>query len=236
MDDKVLISQLSSGLNIHDENTKTFFEIEPSDDRWSTFRAISKIIQFGRLFYGGSDRGIYSKVRTAAPDSGLSFSEFVKAVSKYFEDHPDFAEFVDSVQRLAREERISVNGYGRIRNLYGNSQAISRQALNSPIQGTAADFVSNVIVKLWDRGLGNKYRSYIALQVHDELLFMVYDDERDEVFRIIHEEMTREQEILNYKGEKVRFSVPIDAEVGQNWGTMEGIDLLTGEIKGESKH
>lgn len=236
MEDQVLIGQLRMGLDIHDENTKTFFKTDSSDDRWSVLRSISKIIQFGRLFYGGSNRGIYSKVRTKEPNSGLTFKNFVIAVEHYFEDHPGFARFVESVQALARDKRISVNGYGRVRRLYDNLQSIPRQALNNPIQGTAADFVGDVIIRLWNRGIGNKYKSYMCLQVHDEILTMVYKKELKEVGRIIHEEMTRAQIIKTYTGKEVSVTVPVNHEIGRNWGTMDGYDILTGEITEGTTH
>lgn len=236
MVDEVLLSQLEQGLNIHDENTKLFFETDEHNPRWSQLRAISKVIQFGRLFYGGSDRGIYSKVRTADPNSGLTFGNFEKAVSNYFRKHSGFTKFVAVVQTRARETRESVNGYGRVRRLYGSAQSLPRQALNSPIQGTAGDFMIDTMIRLWQRGLGNKYESYICLQIHDELLFMVKKSESKEVFKIIKEEMERPQTIRNYQNEEVSFSVDIDAEVGTNWGTMEAIDLETGVIGGASKH
>lgn len=236
MEDEVLIQQLERGLNIHDENTKTFFGVDDSNPRWSQLRAVAKVIQFGRLFYGGSDRGIYSKVRTAEPESGLDIDSFKLAVANYFSEHPGFARFVENVQAVACEERVSTNGFGRVRRLYGGFQSLPRQALNSPIQGTAADFLTNVVLRLWERGLGNRYKSYIALQIHDELLFMVHRDELKEVSLIIHEEMLRPQIIKSYAGNEFEFSVPIDSEIGDNWGTMKGFNLETLEIKGGSKH
>ena len=93
------------------------------------------------------------------------------------------------------------------------------------------------MIRLWERGLGNKYRSYMALQIHDEILFNIYEAEKEEVFKIIWEEMTREQTITSYLGNKWTFSVPIDAEAGTNWGSLEPFDLKTGQfIEKESKH
>lgn len=236
MEDKTTLKQLRAKLDIHGENTKTFFNVTENAPNWANLRAASKTIQFGRLFYGGSDRGIFSKVRTALPELNLSFEDFEQAVQNYFVDHPDFVKFMRHVQKIAREDRITVNGYGRVRRLYGPYQKLARQALNSPIQGTAADFMIDVMVRLWERGLGTQYKSYMCLQIHDELLFMVEQNELREVSKIISEEMLKKQEITTYLGNKSVFSVPISAEIGTNWGSMQGYDLETGETEGGTKH
>ena len=96
--------------------------------------------------------------------------------------------------------------------------------------------MNEVLIELWEAGIGNIFKSYVALQVHDEYLFCVKDSESKEVHPLIYNIMTKKRKFKTYKGNEVEFSIPIDPEYGINWGTMEGINLLTGETGGESKH
>jgi len=231
MGDDVLIDQLEKGLNLHDENTKTFFQVDKSDPAWDSLRKAAKIIQFGRLFYGGSDQGIFSQVVTAVPDSGITLKDFKEAVGRYMDSHPRFAAWVEEVQELARERRISPNAFGRVRVLLGDSNAIERIALNNPVQGSAADAVAQDMVILDELFTKHSLETKIVLQIHDELVFQIPDNELDKAGKIIHNVMNRERTVNGYT-----FRIPIDAEIGTHWGLMNSYDLLTGEIKGGSKH
>ena len=229
--DEELIELLEAGKNMHDENTRTFFKIDKDDPRWSSYRKVAKMIMFGRILYGGSDNGIYSNVVTAVPDSGLTLRAFKEAVNNYMEAHSSYKVWVEEVQTLAKEEKISINGYGRVRTLLGPVNSILRQALNSPIQGSAADFMIETMVLL-DRAFEEaNLKTAILLQIHDELVFEIPNDELEQAAKIIKEVMNREIELNNYK-----FRVPIDAEIGTFWGQMDSIDLETLEIKKGSKH
>lgn len=231
MGDEVLIDQLERGLNLHDENTKTFFQVTEADPNWRSLRAASKIIQFGRLFYGGGDNGIFSQVVTAVPDSGLTLKRFKDAVDRYMEAHPQFAEWCEEVQTLAEVKRISVNAFGRVRTLFGAQDANQRRALNSPIQGSASDVVRDDMIDIDRMFEGKGLRSRIVLNVHDEILFMIPDEELPIAWPIIKETMGRERVV---KGRK--FRIPIDAELGVYWGQMGKFDEETFEILGPSKH
>jgi DNA polymerase-1 len=122
-----------------------------------------------------------------------------------------------------------VNESGRTRTLYGSKAEIARQALNTPIQGSAADEVSNDIILLYEAL--KDFESCMVMVVHDEVLFNIKDSEAEVVYKIVHKIMNRERELNGFK-----FRIPIDAEVGKYWGLMEGVDLLTGEKEGGSKH
>ena len=231
MKDDVLIDQLEKGQNLHDENTKTFFDVTPDNENWSNLRKAAKTIQFGRLFYGGTDNGIFSKVITEVPESGLSLKIFKTAVRNYMEAHPIFAKWVEEVQALAIEQRISPNAFGRVRTLLGDEKSIERIALNNPIQGSAADVVSQDIVALDKAFVEAKLKTEILLQVHDELIFHVPDEEIREAGKIIQRIMNRKRKIGTYT-----FRIPIDPEIGTNWGSMNSIDLTTGKITEGGKH
>ena len=232
MKDDVLIELLEKGINLHDENTMTFFGLGPDDEGFGTHRPVAKMIQFARLYYGGSDKSIFSKAKTAVPECTLTLRGFKKAVQNYVDAHPAYSEFVEEVQTLAREQRVSVNAFGRVRTLLGEEQAIDRQALNTPIQGSAADAVGEDMLMLDKLFKDNNLKTKMLLQIHDELLFEIPNDELEIACPIIHNVMNREREIKGYK-----FKIPIDAEIGTHWGLQKPYNLLTQTlIEGRSKH
>lgn len=232
MSDDVLIDQLSRGLNLHDENTKIFFNADKGTARFKTLRPVAKMIQFARLFYGGSDQGIYTKAIAANPDCGLTFKGFKEAIQAYMAKHPGYKLWADQVATLAREERVAINAYGRRRELYGSTAEIERQGLNTPIQGTAAEVVQDDMIDCEERFKELDLKAFLALQVHDELIFCIPEDELAIAWHeVIKPIMSREREINGY-----RFKIPIDAEIGDTWGSMGSFDEETFELKGESKH
>lgn len=222
---------LEKGLNMHDENTKIFFGIDKRHSSWDKLRKVSKIIMFGRLLYGGSDRGIYTQVMTAVPDCGLTFTKFKEAVRNYFDAHPEFALWCREVQELARRESISVNAFGRVRTLLGSSDATSRQALNSPIQGSAADVVRDDIIDIRREFRKKELKAKIILAVHDEIIFEVPKNELSVVWPIVKSVMNRVRHVNGHD-----FRIPIDAEIGTFWGDMGSFDEKTFKRTGGSKH
>lgn len=231
MGDEVLIAQLEAGLNLHDENTKTFFDVTPEHENWKLLRAAAKIIQFGRLFYGGGDQGIFSQVVTAVPDSGLTLKVFKDAVDNYMTAHPQFAKWVEEVQELADTKRVSVNAFGRVRTFLGADHANMRRALNNPIQGSASDVVRDDMIDIDAEFERLELESRVVLNVHDEILFMVKDEELPVVWPIVKATMNRIRKVKDYE-----FRIPIDAELGSHWGDMYSFDETTYMKLGDSKH
>lgn len=231
--DTVLIKLLEAGINMHDDNTRVFFGIEKDNPRWSALRKVSKIIMFGRLLYGGSDNGIYSQVMTAVPDCGLTLPNFKIAVQNYFKVHPEFAEWCLEVQKLAVNDKLSINAFDRVRSLLGPVASIKRQALNSPIQGSAADFMRDTMILISEefRKANLNGSTKMLLQIHDELVFDVPKKNFEQVVKIIEDVMTRPITINGYT-----FSIPIDVEAGKYWGDLKGVDLKTYQIMKGSKH
>jgi len=224
-----LIAALERGENYHDVNTRAFFGIEPDHPLWGSRRKVAKMLGFARLLYGGSDEGIYNKVLVADPTFDMSLKEFKEAIQGYMDSHPVYVQWVRETQERAKTGRITINSSGRTRTLYGGKAAIVRQALNTPIQGSAADEVSEDIILL--RSALQNFDSCMVIPIHDEILFNIKDEEIESVYPIIHEIMTRERVING-----IKFQIPIDAECGTYWGSLEGIDLLTRVKDGGSKH
>ena len=230
-DDKVLIAMLEAGINVHDENTKIFFGITKKDPKWKTYRDVAKIIVFARIWYGGSDNGIYSQVMTEVPDCGLTLPMFKEAVQNYFKAHPDYIDWAKESQDYAVEHKLSINAFGRVRSLLGPVASIKRQALNSPVQGSAADTVKEDMILISKAFKDNNLNSKMVLQIHDELVFDIDDTELEEAGTIVRDVMTRDRTINGHT-----FSIPIDAEIGTYWGALGSIDLNTFKLKKGSKH
>ena len=229
--DEDLIKMLEAGANIHDINTQIFFGVTKSDPKWKVFRDVAKIIVFARIWFGGSDNGIYSQVMTEVPDCGLTLPAFKVAVQNYFKAHPAYITWADSVTKLATERKLSVNAFGRVRSLLGPVASIKRQALNSPVQGSAADTVRDDLILVREAFNREGLRSKTILQIHDELVFSIRDDEFEKAGTIVQKIMNRERTVNGYT-----FRIPIDAEVGRYWGDLSSINLETFEIEKGSKH
>lgn len=183
--------------------------------------------------YGGSDRGIYTKVLTAAPDCGLKFDDFKQAVDNYMEAHPEYVQWCHEVQQLALEKRLSVNAYGRVRQLMGADNAIMRQALNSPVQGSAAEVARScmpmILDYIKDKGWEGKVK--LVLQVHDEYVVEYPIEMRKEVAQMMDAVMTAPITINGHT-----FCLKIDIEVGKYWGGMSKYNLEEDRIVVGSKH
>ena len=231
MDDEAMIKILEKGQNIHDENTKTFFGVDKRSSLWKPLRDAAKKIQFGRLYYGGTDNGMYPKIMVEVPDCGLTLKKFKEAVQNWMNQHPAYKPWVDKMLHLAHNERVSINAYGRKRYLYGDHRSIERQALNTPIQGSSADTINQDIILIYQELKKRNLKSKMALAVHDELIFECYNEELKEVYEIASQIMNRERQIGKHK-----FRIPIDAEIGQHWGSLGGFNPETMEVIGESKH
>jgi DNA polymerase I-like protein with 3'-5' exonuclease and polymerase domains len=214
--DEPLIEMVQKGMNIHDENTKTLFGLTPDNPKWKLARAAAKVFMFGGISYGGSDNEIYEKIILAAPELGLTLSEYKIAKQRFMEAHPRYAEWAKEVKKKALRTRKSITPLGRVRTLTGSDRDIEKQALNTPIQGGAGGIINRASVRVNDRLEGMK--SGLILQVHDELIAEVHKDELLEVYDIMIEEMTKPVEINGIERE-----FRVDAEIGTSWGSLKEI-------------
>ena len=188
--------------------------------------------------YGGSDSGIHNQVITAFPNCGLTLKKFKLAVKNYMDAHPDYVQWCKDVQAVALQQRISVNGFGRVRQLMGDDMSIMRQALNSPVQGTAADVARDCMADLQEyidemeiKDL--RWREVkLLLQIHDEFVVECPIKMRQEVALAMAKIMTKPIIINGYT-----FNLKIDVEVGKYWGNQESYDYINDKINdGGSKH
>lgn len=217
-EDDVLIKQLESGINIHDENTKTLFGIDPENELWPEGRKGAKTFQFGGIQYGGSDREIYEKVILDAPRLRLTFKEFIEAKERYNVIHPKYRLWYETIERGIRQDgvRTARTFHGRVRFLMGSDKDILKQALNTPIQGGAGGVINRAMIRIDDLMDERKLESRIVLQIHDQLVYEVPNSELEEMKLLVKTEMERP---VDFKGTEVIF--PVDLSTGLSLGELK---------------
>ena len=197
-------------LNKEDIHRRTAAEVMgiPFEDVTPEQRSHAKAVNFG-IIYGISDFGLARQLgitRTAAAD-------YIKA---YFERYPSIHAFMNRMIEDARKTGRAVTLYGRYRELADiNSKNFQRRsfaertAMNTPIQGTAADIMKMAMIAVYDKMKAGNFKSRVLLQVHDELVAEVTADENEAVAKLLKETMES----------VVSLRVPLVADVneGKNW-------------------
>lgn len=171
-------------------------------------RRNAKAVNFG-IVYGISAFGL-------SEDLSISRKEALGYINKYFETYPGVKTFLDEQVKLGKEQGYVTTMYGRKRPIpelkSGNFMQRSfgeRVAMNSPIQGTAADIMKLAMIAV-DKELREKHlRSRIVLQVHDELLVEAHRDEAETVVAILTDKMKHVAEL--------KVSLEVEAHTGDNW-------------------
>lgn len=171
-------------------------------------RTKSKRANFG-IIYGITVFGLAERLN-------ISRDEAKQLIDGYFETFPQVHDYMENSKKVAREKGYVTTLFGRRRYLPDiNSHNATvrgfaeRNAINAPIQGTAADIIKIAMIRISKRFKEENIRSKMILQVHDELNFSVYPEEKERVERIVIEEM---QGAINLK-------VPLvaDSGFGENW-------------------
>ena len=218
--DEKLIEVLTSGLNIHDENTKVLFEMTPDNPQWKLARRGAKIFQFGCIQYGGSPKEIYGNVLLEAPGLRLSFAQFERARQRYSETYTGYAAWNKRITYETLQTRKSTTFRGRVRVLMGAERDIVKQGLNTPIQGGAAHVINEATIRVQDRIEKEALKTRLVLQVHDQLVLEVPPGEMKQAKALLREEMERP---VDFKGRLVTF--PVELETGKTWGDLSKEDL-----------
>ena len=203
--DEVLINAYNEAQDIHRLTASQVFNV-PFEEVTDLQRRNAKAVNFG-IVYGISSYGL-------SEDLSISPKEAKKYIDHYFETYPKIKEFLDGTVAKAKEE-------GCVRTLYNRRRPVpelsssnfmqrafgERIAMNSPLQGTAADIMKIAMIRV-DRRL-RSMKSRILLQVHDELLIETAPDELEAVKQILQEEMTGAAELS--------VNLEIDVHDGENW-------------------
>ena len=209
--DPVLLEAFRNGEDIHARTAQEVFGVGPMAQT-AEHRRASKAINYG-IIYGLSPFGLAQQLGIAQKEAG----QFINA---YFARYRGVKEYLDKVLAETRSTGVAKTLFGRIRPIPEiNSPQVQlrnfaeRTALNSPLQGTAADLIKLAMIAIDRRLADEKFEAKMILQVHDELLFEAPTSESDALAGLVREEME-----TVYK-----LAVPLTAEVyvGPNWRDME---------------
>jgi DNA polymerase-1 len=209
--DPVLVEAFRNGEDIHARTAQEVFGVGPLAQT-AEHRRAAKAINFG-IIYGLSPFGL-------AQQLGIEQKEAAKFINAYFTRYRGVKEYLDKILAETRTTGVAKTLFGRIRPIPEiNSPQMQlrnfaeRTALNSPLQGTAADLIKLAMISI-DRRMGEeKFESKMILQVHDELLFEAPTKERVKLGKLVKEEMEGVH----------RLAVPVVVEIGTgpNWRDLD---------------
>jgi DNA polymerase-1 len=205
--DPLLVKAYRTGEDIHTLTAAEVFGVDPATMSKET-RNRAKAVNFG-IVYGISPFGLAAQLNIPQAEAKLY-------IETYFERYAGVRKYIDAVLDQVRREGAVRTYFGRVRpipdiqsrnpNMRGFAE---RTAVNTPLQGTAADLIKLAMIRIDAAIAKKKMRSKMTLQVHDELLFDVVPEEAKELEQLVKHEMEHVAE----------FDVPIVAEVGvgANW-------------------
>ena len=205
--DQQMIEAFAENEDIHAATAAKIFK-KPISEVTRDERSKAKRANFG-IIYGITTFGLAERL-------DISREEARQLIEGYFESFPQVKSFMEQIKEKAREQGYVTTLFGRRRYLPDiNSRNATvrgfaeRNAINAPIQGTAADIIKVAMVRINRRFHAEGIRSKMVIQVHDELNFSVYPDEREKVQQIVIEEM---QQALEMK-----VALIADSGWGNNW-------------------
>ncbi len=213
--DPVLTAAFQSGEDIHSRTAEEVFGVGPLAQT-AEHRRVAKVINFG-ILYGLSPFGLARQLQ-------IDQKEAARFIAKYFERYQGVKRWIDRQLETVRKTGYTRTLFGRIRPIpeINATQAAlrglaERTALNTPVQGTAADLMKLAMIDTDRRLAAEKLRARMILQVHDELLFEVPDEEIRALRNLARETMEQAHPL----------KVPLAVEVksGRNWRDMEPILL-----------
>ena len=209
--DPVLVEAFRNGEDIHARTAQEVFGVGPMAQN-AEHRRAAKAINFG-IIYGLSPFGL-------AQQLGIEQKEAAKFINAYFTRYRGVKEYLDKILAETRKTSAAKTLFGRIRPIpeINSPQThlrsfAERTALNSPLQGTAADLIKLAMIKIDRRLADEKFDAKMILQVHDELLFEAPAKERAKLERLVREEMEGVH--------KLAVPIVVEIGVGPNWRDLE---------------
>lgn len=206
-EDKGLIEAYNSDADIHRITASKVFHI-PFEEVTPNQRRDAKAVNFG-LVYGISSFGL-------SQDLGISRKEAGQYIEEYFITYPGVKKFLDDTVAEAKEKGYVTTLYGRRRPIpeLSNSNFMMRQfgervAMNSPLQGTAADIMKIAMIKVYEALKTEGLDAKIIVQVHDELLLEVKKDVEEKATELLAREMKHAADLA--------VSLEVDVHSGINW-------------------
>jgi DNA polymerase-1 len=205
--DEAMKEAFRQGLDIHTATAANIYKV-PLDQVDRDMRRNAKSVNFG-IVYGISAFGLSENL-------GIPRKEAAEIIDTYFTTFPGIKKYMDSTMVSAREKGYVETLMGRRRIIRDINSAngvmrgfAERNAINAPIQGSAADMIKIAMINIYNEFLKRKLQSRMTMQVHDELVFDVYKPEGEQVKQIV--------------GELMRTALPLDVPVevemntGDNW-------------------
>ena len=205
--DKELIEAYKENEDIHSITASKVFHT-PFEEVTPLQRRNAKAVNFG-IVYGISSFGL---------SQGLSISrkEAAEYIEAYFRTYPGIKAFLDKLVSDAKEKGYAETMYGRRRPVpelkssnFMQRSFGERVAMNSPIQGTAADIIKIAMIRVWEALARENFNSRLILQIHDELLVEAVPDEQERVGKMLSEEMSA--------AASLRVALETDVHSGSDW-------------------
>lgn len=205
--DASMLEAFQNNEDIHTATASKIFKVSPSDVSREQ-RSKAKTANFG-MIYGISAFGLSQRL-------GISRTDAKELIDGYFETYKGVKAYMDSCIEQARKKGYVETIYGRKRylpDINSNNQTVrglaERNAINAPIQGSAADIIKAAMISIHSKIQEKGLKSRMIIQVHDELVFDVYKPELNTM-----------KELIKYSMENaIKLSVPLDVEMGvaENW-------------------
>ena len=205
--DENMLLAFKNNEDIHTATAAKIFKIS-TNDVTKEMRYQAKTANFS-IIYGASSFGISQSLNISVQDAK-------KLIDGYFETYPGVKQYIAEMIKKAREQEFVTTIKDRKRYLtqINSTNGLlrsndERNAVNAPIQGSAADIIKIAMINIWEKFNENKLQSKMVIQVHDELLFDVLSSEKEIVSKIIRQEMEN----------AVTISIPliVDIAEGKNW-------------------
>ena len=205
--DESMINAFTIGRDIHTETASKIFHVN-LEDVSREMRSKAKMVNFG-IIYGISAFGLSQRL-------GIKRTEAKEIIDNYFLEFPKIKQYMDSTISFAKEKGYVETIFKRKRFLPNISSGNAtmrgfdeRNAINAPIQGSAADIIKLAMVNIHKKMVVQKMESKLLLQVHDELVLDMVKEEQKDLEKLVKKEMM----------EAVKFNVPLEVEIGsgENW-------------------
>ncbi|MBP9853910.1 MAG: DNA polymerase I [Candidatus Omnitrophica bacterium] len=213
--DESLAEAFNNDHDIHNYTASLIFDVDQSEIDYSR-RDTAKRVNFG-IVYGMSGFGL-------SKDLGISQKEANDFITRYFNRYPKVKIFMDQQIEYCQKNGYVLTLLNRRRyipdiNSKNNAvrQFAERQAINTPVQGSAADLMKLAMINVHQEIEKQKLKSAMSITVHDELVFDLVPKEQEKMFKLVKD--TMEQTI------KLNVPVKVDLKIGKNWMEMEKVKI-----------
>ncbi|MCX5703567.1 MAG: DNA polymerase, partial [Candidatus Omnitrophica bacterium] len=211
--DENLIQAFKRDMDIHKATASLIYGVEEKDVS-DAMREVAKRVNFG-IIYGLTSYGL-------SRDLGISVDQAQRFIDAYFLRYPKAKEYIQGQIKKAESDGFVTTILGRRRyipEINNKNQGIrafaQRQAVNTPIQGSASDLIKLAMIQIQHQLNAKKFKAKIILQIHDELLFDVPEAELPDLAGLVKDRM---ENVL-----KLDVPIKVDIKKGRNWLEMEKI-------------